>query len=112
MELDNSAHILSIGYVHRLRPFDAEYDVGEAVGTGGFAVGAGWRQIRVCAQPRGALKSSLTVSKTAKARRVCGRNTCFGFFLFVVSVPAGWWCARQRTEPRARCTLSSLCGTV
>lgn len=38
MELDNSAHILSIGYVHRHRPFHAEYDVGEAVGTGGFAV--------------------------------------------------------------------------
>lgn len=42
VELDNSAHVLSIGYVHRHRPFDAEYDVGEAVGTGGFAVGTDW----------------------------------------------------------------------
>ena len=79
MELDNSAHILSIGYVHRHRPFNAEYDVGEAVGTGGFAVGTGWRQIRVCPQPRGGLKSNLTFRKQAKARRVCERNEYFGF---------------------------------
>ena len=37
-ELDNAAHILSIGYVHRHRPFADEYDIGDAIGTGGFAV--------------------------------------------------------------------------
>ncbi|ACO61811.1 predicted protein, partial [Micromonas commoda] len=38
LHLDNSEHILSIGYVHRHRPFEEEYDLGEAIGTGGFAV--------------------------------------------------------------------------
>ena len=37
-ELDNSKHILSIGYVHRHKPFQSEYEVGDAIGTGGFAV--------------------------------------------------------------------------
>jgi len=37
-ELDTSAHVLSIGTVHRHRPFASEYEVGEAIGTGGFAV--------------------------------------------------------------------------
>ena len=30
--------MLSIGTVHRHRPFASEYEVGEAIGTGGFAV--------------------------------------------------------------------------
>ena len=30
--------MLSVGRVHTHRPFAAEYDVGEAIGTGGFAV--------------------------------------------------------------------------
>jgi serine/threonine protein kinase len=30
--------VLSVGRVHTHRPFAAEYDVGEAIGTGGFAV--------------------------------------------------------------------------
>ncbi len=37
-ELDTSPHVLSIGTVHRHRPFASEYEVGEAIGTGGFAV--------------------------------------------------------------------------
>ena len=37
-QLDTSAHVLSVGRVHTHRPFAAEYDVGEAIGTGGFAV--------------------------------------------------------------------------
>ena len=37
-ELDTSPHVLSLGAVHRHRPFASEYDVGEAIGTGGFAV--------------------------------------------------------------------------
>ena len=37
-QLDNGKHIQSIGYVHRHRPFASEYLLGDAIGTGGFAV--------------------------------------------------------------------------
>ena len=37
-ELNNAAHVLSIGSVHRHRPFENDYVFGDAVGTGGFAV--------------------------------------------------------------------------
>ena len=38
LHLDNSEHIAAIGYVHKHRPFEEEYDLGDAIGTGGFAV--------------------------------------------------------------------------
>ena len=37
-ELNNAAHVLSIGSVHRHRPFENDYLLGDPVGTGGFAV--------------------------------------------------------------------------